>query len=161
MIRFGAGHYSGCRVEKLFAVSAMPLCSPALVSDAHPHPLKHPQDLKFHTLLHDDTDYVGHPSWRRWLELHGIEGVNANRGLHFNHVSLAMEAAIDGQGVLLSIRRLAQCDIEAGRLCIPFELGMPLENAYYVVRPQQQEGNQRAVGAFVAWLQEEAALQKN
>ncbi|QTR49870.1 transcriptional regulator GcvA [Candidatus Thiothrix anitrata] len=157
MIRFGFGHYAGCRVDKLLNVSAAPLCSPALVKDVHPHPLRAPQDLAFHTLLHDDTAYVGHPRWADWLVLHGVDGINAKRGLHFNHVSLAMEAAIDGQGVLLSIKNLAQCDIEAGRLCIPFDLDMPLEQAYYVVRPPYEGVRQRAVNAFVAWLQAEAS----
>lgn len=157
MIRFGFGHYAGCRVDKLLSVSAAPLCSPALVSEVHPHPLRAPSDLVFHTLLHDDTAYVGHPRWADWLALHGVSGVNAKRGLHFNHVSLAMEAAIDGQGVLLSIKNLAQCDIEAGRLCIPFALDMPLEQAYYIVRPQYEGVRQRAVNAFVAWLQTEAS----
>ncbi len=156
MIRFGFGHYSGCKVDKLLAVTAVPLCSPVLVSDAHPHPVREPEDLMFHTLLHDDTAYVGHPTWARWLEVQGVEGVNASRGLHFNHVSLALDSAVDGQGVLLSIRDLAQADIDAGRLCIPFDLAMPLEHAYYIIRPQQSGANQVAVNAFVSWLQAEA-----
>jgi LysR family glycine cleavage system transcriptional activator len=158
VIRFGSGNYSGCKVEKLFAVSAVPLCSPALLGETHLPPLKQPEDLAFHTLLHDDTDYVGHPRWTRWLDMHGVKGVNANRGLHFNHVSLAMEAAIDGQGVLLSIKHLAQCEIESGRLCIPFDLPLPMEHAYYIIRPQQAGSNQRAVNAFTEWLQEEARV---
>lgn len=156
MIRFGLGNYTGCRVEKLMAVSAVPLCSPSLVNAAHPHPLRTPADLVSHTLLHDETAYVGHPRWAHWLALQGVEGVNANRGLHFNHVSLAMEAAIDGQGVLLSLRNLAQCEIEAGRLCIPFDLAMPLEHAYYTLTPLQAGTNHNALNAFVGWLRQEA-----
>lgn len=160
VISFGAGNDARENAEKLFAVSAVPVCSPALVSDAHPHPLRTPQDLAFHTLLHDDTDYVGHPSWVKWLKLHKVEGVNAHRGLHFNHVSLALDAAVDGQGVLLSIKPLAQSDIEAGRLCIPFHLPIPLEHAYFIFRPQREGGgNRQASDAFVEWLREEAQLQ--
>ncbi|QQZ29991.1 transcriptional regulator GcvA [Thiothrix subterranea] len=156
VIGFGAGQYPGDSVIKLFAVSAVPVCSPALLNAQHPHPLHTPADLVFHTLLHDDTNYVGHPSWSKWLKLQGVEGINANRGLHFNHVSLALDAAVDAQGVLLSIKPLAQADIDAGRLCIPFDLPMPLEHAYYVFRPQSAPLNQRACDVFVEWLLEEA-----
>jgi LysR family glycine cleavage system transcriptional activator len=156
VIGYGAGHYPGEQVEKLFAVSAVPVCSPVLLSDTHPHPLRVPDDLAFHTLLHDDTNYVGHPSWAKWLKLQGVDGINASRGLHFNHVSLALDAAVDGQGVLLGIKPLAQSDIEAGRLCIPFDLPMPLEHAYYIFRPQYGQLNQRASDVFVEWLLKEA-----
>lgn len=161
VISFATGSHAGEDAEKLFPVSAVPVCSPALVGNAHPHPLLTPQDLAFHALLHDDTNYVGHPTWAKWLQLHGVEGVNANRGLHFNHVSLALDAAVDGQGVLLSLKPLAQSEIDAGRLCVPFDLLMPLEHAYYIVRPQKagEGGNQQACDAFVEWLREEAQLQ--
>jgi LysR family glycine cleavage system transcriptional activator len=122
--------------------------------------LREPSDLRFHTLLHDDTPYVGRPNWERWLQLAKVEGVDSKRGLHFNHVSLAMEAAIDGQGVLLSMDELAQHDIEAGRLCIPFPLSMPLEHAYHIIRPKSATSNQRAASAFIAWVLAEAEDQE-
>lgn len=156
VIGFGASQYLGDNVIKLFSVSAVPVCSPALLDARHPHPLRTLDDLAFHTLLHDDTNYVGNPKWSKWLTLQGVAGVNPNRGLHFNHVSLALDAAVDAQGVLLSIKPLAQADIDAGRLCIPFDLPMPLENAYYVFRPQIAQSNQRACDVFVKWLLEEA-----
>ncbi len=161
VISFGTKEHTGGNAELLFPVSAVPVCSPALVADTDQHPLRVPQDLAFHSLLHDDTDYVGHPTWTKWLQLHGVEGVTANRGLHFNHVSLALDAAVDGQGVLLSIKPLAQSDIDAGRLCIPFDLPMPVEHAYYIIRPQKTGDafNQEASDAFVGWLREEAEQQ--
>lgn len=163
VISFGTGSHAGENAERLFPVSAVPVCSPALASDAHPHPLRVPEKLACHTLLHDDTDYVGHPTWVKWLQLHGVSGVNASRGLHFNHVSLALDAAVDGQGVLLCLKPLAQSDVEAGRLCIPFDLPMPLEHAYYIIRPQKagEGGAQQASDAFVEWLREEAQQHAN
>ncbi|HRJ53376.1 MAG TPA: transcriptional regulator GcvA [Candidatus Thiothrix moscowensis] len=158
MIRFGLNQLGDSREEKLFPVWAVPLCSPLLISDRHPHPLRTPADLVYHTLLHDDTAYAGHPHWLTWLALQGVEGVKANRGLHFNQVSLALDAAGDGQGVLLSLQHLAQLDIDAGKLCIPFNLPMRLDQAYYVLRRKQTE-SRPAVDAFVAWLKEEANAQ--
>jgi LysR family glycine cleavage system transcriptional activator len=157
VIGFGAGQWVGA--EKLFAVSAVPVCSPALVSATHLHALQQPADLAFHTLLHDESNYIGHPTWTVWLKKHGVQGVNVNRGLHFNHVSLALDAAVDGQGVLLAIKPLAQSDIDAGRLCIPFNLPISLEHAYYIFRQEKNLNNQQATTIFVEWLREEAQTQ--
>lgn len=154
VIRFGSGNYPGYQVDRLLDVEAVPLCSPKLL-EIPEHPLLTPEDLKFHTLLHDDTNYRGRPNWSNWLAHYGIRGVNHKRGLHFNHVLMGMEAAIEGQGVLLSMERLARLDIAEGRLCIPFDLRLSLEHAYYVVRPGQSRLH-KAVASFTDWLMEEA-----
>lgn len=153
-IRFGHGEYPGCRVDKLFEVSLVPLCSPRLM-EGDP-PLRRPEDLRHHALIHDDTAYAGRPDWKAWLEAVGVEGVDATRGLHFNHVSLAMEAAADGQGVVLSLKPLAAEDIAAGRLAIPFDISLPVPYAYYVVCPEEA-GEQPEIAAFRQWLLDEAA----
>lgn len=156
-IRFGKGNYPGCRVEKLMSAAAVPLCSPALLESSL-HPLKRPEDLAFHTLLHDDTPYEGRPDWRSWLEAAGVSGVDSARGVHFNHVSLALDAAADSQGVVLSIGQLASNDLATGRLVIPFEARVPLEYAYYVISLEDSP-NAANVDAFRAWLAAEAAGQ--
>ncbi len=155
VIRFGKGNYPGCKVHKLFSVEAVPLCSPALLNDPE-RPLQNPEDLKHHTLLHDNTDYIGRPAWSKWLKDAGVQGVKHNRGLRFNHISLAIDAAIDGQGVLLGLKALARSDIEAGRLCIPFSQTMPIEMSYYAIYPESAESNQHAVESFVKWIVDEA-----
>jgi LysR family glycine cleavage system transcriptional activator len=159
-IRFGSGNYPGCAVDKLFSVKAIPMCSPDLLNNPD-KPLKTPEDLKFHTLLHDITDYKGRPEWKPWLKHAGVTGVKVDRGLRFNHVSLAMDAAIDGQGVLMGIEMLARSDIEAGRLCQPFDLSLPLERSYYVIRPESMDSNRHAVDAFIEWILEEAKLDQD
>ena len=155
VIRYGKGNYPGCRIYKLFSVEAVPLCSPALMNDPE-KPLLKPDDLKYHTLLHDNTDYVGRPAWSKWLKEAGVQGVKHDRGLRFNHISLAIDAAIDGQGVLLGIKALAKNDIEAGRLCIPFQQTMPIEMSYYAIYPESAESNLHAVDSFIKWILEEA-----
>lgn len=155
VVRFGSGDYPGCIVHKLFSVNAIPLCSPDLLNDPD-KPLKTPADLKFHTLLHDNTDYKGRPEWKKWLKTAGVTDVKVDRGLRFNHISMAMDAAIDGQGVLLGIEALARNDVAAGRLCQPFDLSTPLKRSYYVIQPESVDSNQHAVDAFIEWILEEA-----
>jgi LysR family glycine cleavage system transcriptional activator len=148
-IRFGKGDYPGCHVIKLFSVDAIPLCSPKLLSGKHP--LNSPGDLRFHTLLHDATPYEGRPDWATWLEAAHVTNVDSNHGAHFNNVNLALTAAIEGQGVVLSLKALASEDIAAGRLVIPFNLSLPLEYAYYLITLEERNDDAR-IGAFRDWL---------
>src|ERR1700693_2429828 len=53
MVRFGRGRYPGARVDEVFSAVYVPACSPRLLTGEHP--FKKPQDLRHHTLLHDDT----------------------------------------------------------------------------------------------------------
>ncbi|MCP5419996.1 MAG: transcriptional regulator GcvA [Gammaproteobacteria bacterium] len=159
-VRFGRGHYPGYRVEKLFSVSIVPMCSPHLL-EGDP-PLQQPTDLRHHRLLHDDILTVDdrRPDWQTWLKAAGVEGVDTNRGQHFNHTSLALDAAIEGQGVVLSIKNLALNDLLAGRLVIPFDLPIPLDFAYHVVCPEDT-ADQPKIAAFRQWLREEAERDKS
>lgn len=152
-IRFGKGDYPGCQVDKLFSVSAIPLCSPELMRGDHP--LQSPEDLQFHTLLHDDTKYEGRPDWATWLKAAKVKNIDVNRGLHFNHGNLAINAAVDGQGVVLSMQALASGDIAAGRLVTPFNIALPLEYAYYLITLQEVTDNPQ-ITAFRDWLLQEA-----
>ncbi|MFK7856399.1 MAG: transcriptional regulator GcvA [Granulosicoccus sp.] len=153
-IRFGRGHYPGCQVERLMSVNALPLCSPALLNDSE-KPLSSPQDLIHHTLLHDDTPYEGRPDWLSWLRAVGVDTVDGQRGLHFNRVSLALAAAVQGQGIVLSLEQLASDDLEQGRLAIPFEHKVPLDQAYHVIT-LQDIADAEHVKAFKDWIMAEA-----
>jgi len=153
-VRFGKGNYPDCRVEKLMSATAVPLCSPALLANAS-QPLEQPADLAHFTLLHDDTPYEGRLDWSRWLEAAGVESVDSSRGLRFNHVAIALEAAADSQGVVLSLLQLAERDIAGGRLVVPFDLRLPLDQAYYVVSLEDAP-NADNIDAFRTWLLAEA-----
>ena len=148
-IRFGQGNYPGCRVDKLFNVSATPLCSPSLLEGVSP--LRSPDDLRHHTLLHDHTPYEGRPTWADWLNKAEVGNIDTERGMSFNSVSLALSAAIEGQGVVYTLRALAQDDIIAGRLVAPFDLSLPLDHAYYVIS-LEEASQQTKVLEFREWL---------
>lgn len=154
-IRFGTGRYPDHRADKLFSVRAVPMCSPRLLNGAHP--LRTPDDLRHHALLHDDTirSEAGGASWKVWLEAAGVQGVDATRGPHFNNASLGLDAAIDGMGVVLGYPVLAAADLAAGRLVAPFELSVPLAYAYYLVCAEESVGKP-AIAAFRTWITAEA-----
>jgi len=156
MVRFGSGRYPGRHVDEVFAVRYVPVCSPRLLKG--PHALKEPEDLRFHTLLHDDTVTEGgaRPSWADWLESAGVRDVDASRGPRFSDASLALEAAIEGMGVTLAIKALTRAEIESGRLVVPFDITEPAAYAYYLVTTES-DAAQPQVQAFRQWLLEEAA----
>ena len=150
-IRFGNGIYPEARVDEVFAVDYLPVCSPRLRDGDHP--LRTPADLRFHTLLHDDTvaESSARPSWSDWLEAAGAGEVDGQRGPHFSDASLALEAAIEGVGVALAIKPLLCAEIEAGRLVVPFDLAMPASWAYYLVA-HESIADATTVSAFREWL---------
>jgi LysR family transcriptional regulator, glycine cleavage system transcriptional activator len=159
MIRFGDGRYPGAHVDEVFSAVYVPVCSPALTRAQHP--LRKPADLRFHTLLHDDTvtEEGARPSWSDWLGAVGIEGVDATRGPHFSDASLAFEAALEGLGVALAMKPLVATEIEAGRLVVPFNITAPATYAYYLVTPEGSEAS-GTVADFRRWLLAEAAPER-
>ena len=150
-IRYGTGRYPGLRVERLLAECVFPVCSPLLSAGAHP--LTTPDDLRHHTLLHDDSslDDASCPNWAMWLKAAGVGGMDGTRGLHFNQSSLAIEAAVSGRGVVLAKSALAADDLAAGRLVKPFEMSVPVDFAYYLVAPESKASLPK-VAAFRDWI---------
>ena len=63
----------------------------------------------------------------KWLEAAGVDGADLARGPVFNQVSMAIDAAVDGQGVALARTALVAWDLLAGRLaCLPFGPALPV-----------------------------------
>jgi LysR family glycine cleavage system transcriptional activator len=155
-ILYGHGGYAGYRSDKLFAPTISPICSPGLLHGDHP--LRTPQDLAHHPLVHDDTGvlYDGVGFWDVWLKAAGVDDIDTSRGSHFSHAVLAIEAAADSLGIVATMPLLAASELAVGRLVMPFELQVPLKSAYYTVS-NDLAGQRPAVAAFRDWLLEEAA----
>jgi LysR family transcriptional regulator, glycine cleavage system transcriptional activator len=156
MVRFGTGIYPGAHVEEVFNAVYVPVCSPRLLKGAHP--LKRPADLRYHTLIHDDTvvEEGARPSWNDWLQSVGVTDIDATRGPHFSDAALALDAAIEGMGVTLAMKPLLYTEIEAKRVVVPFDISAPTSYSYYLVTPEAGAEN-RALSSFSKWLLEEAA----
>src|SRR4051794_36642926 len=50
-LRYGGGKYPGLHTELLLRSEVFPVCAPALLKGKHP--LREPEDLRHHTLIHD------------------------------------------------------------------------------------------------------------
>jgi LysR family glycine cleavage system transcriptional activator len=159
MVRFGDGRYPGAQVDEVFSAVYVPVCSPALLKG--PHALRKLEDLRHHTLLHDDTvtEEGARPSWADWLRAVGVTGIDASKGPHFSDASLSFEAALEGMGVALAMKPLVRPEIEAGRLVVPFDLTAPASYSYYLVTPEGSE-DAGTVAGFRKWLLEESATER-
>jgi len=156
-IRYGHGAYGDLLMsERIISETAQPVCSPGLLANGRG--LSRPDDLQDYPLLHvnvSDTHDV-FPTWQMWLQAVGASQVDALRGPTFNVASMAVDAAIAGQGVALAGETLVERDIAAGRLVYPFARAESeaLQCAYYLVYPRANEVLPKIV-AFRAWLRDE------
>ncbi|CAO3451751.1 Transcriptional regulator, LysR family [Azospirillum argentinense] len=148
-IRFGAGNWPGLRCERLMTEDIYPVCSPSLLDG--PRPLCCPEDLRHHTLLHDDYFIT----WGTWGEAAGIAGLDHARGPRFDDSALLLQVAAEGGGVALARGVLVADDVAAGRLVRLFDIHLPGNYAYYVVAPPHYFSRPK-VKAFRDWLFEEA-----
>jgi LysR family glycine cleavage system transcriptional activator len=154
-VRYGSGEYPGLEVVPLMSERAFPVCSAKLLG-GKPTP-REPNDLRHHTLIHDDSMPAGSafPNWAAWIEAAGASDVDASRGLHVNASMLAIQAALDGQGVALGRSVLVEDDVATGRLIKPFAVEHPLRFGYYVVHPRRLP-RESPVPVFSRWLLAEA-----
>jgi len=147
-IRYGKGDWPGLRADWLIQDSWFPVCSPALLQGERP--LRRPEDLAHHTLIH-----VEHyrEAWALWLEAAGAPvEIALRRGLTFDLIMVALQAAIDGSGVALAGTSFVEIDMAAGRLVAPFELALPhKEGGFYIVAPEET-ADQPAIATFRNWL---------
>ena len=155
-LRHGRGDYPGLECTRLLGEAYAPLCAPSLLSDKT-RPLEQPADLAQHRLLHDDAAaYPGTTAgWPEWLSAAGADPAMGQEGRHFKQSDHAIQAAIDGAGVLLGRLAIAAPDIAAGRLILPFSLVLPSDFGYFfVTRPGR--GREKPVAALLDWLKAEA-----
>src|SRR5271165_1982817 len=140
---------------RLFGEEILPVCSPALLRDRS-RPLKRPQQLKDHTLLH--FDYPGavksFMDWRTWLSALGLGDLNPVRALQFSQYEQMIQAAINGQGVALGRQPLVNDLIQSGALVAPFKRTVVGSRAYFLIMPAAASGKPQ-VHAFVEWLLDE------
>jgi LysR family transcriptional regulator, glycine cleavage system transcriptional activator len=143
--------FPGLRADRLFAEGFAPVCAPSLRDG--PHPLRRPEDLADHVLLHEE-DQPGIPNltgWRQWLTAAGATGVDPDRGPRCSHTFMTLQMAVAGQGVALVPEVLAADALAAGQLVKPFDLVVPGAYAYFVVAPEAM-ADAPHVALFRDWI---------
>lgn len=139
------------KVDYLMSEEIVPVCSPRLLAQSG---LTRDAALRRLPLIHDDKANDDFPTWRRYFEATQAGNRPIGGGLRFNQSSLAIEAAINGHGLLLGRTRLIADILAGGRLTLLSERPYPVPSRYYIVRQRTQEAS--VVRIFLEWLAAEA-----
>lgn len=129
-IQYGTGDWLGFSPTRLTWETITPLCAPTLLDRGD---LLCPDDLRRHRLLHVMGYQEG---WAVWLNAAAARGVDPGEGLQLDNSLTAFRMAADGGGVALGRSSLAADDLAAGRLIAPFNLKVPIKEAFYLLEPQ-------------------------
>lgn len=152
-IRLGFGNWDNLYQELLMKEYVLPVCSPRFL-EKHGAP-KAPHDLLHYPLLRRYSRDILQ-RWKDWFSDAGVEADKIPEGTHFPVTSLALQAAIDDQGVALARSAHVLDDLKAGRLINLFpEIKSKSGLAYYIVCLAGRE-NIPTIAMFRDWLHREA-----
>ena len=107
-VRYGSGKWPGLNAVQLADEDVFPVCSPRFNGGRLPKTL---DELAKARLLHTPLQ-----PWDEWFRALDMTATPSRRGMTFSETDLLLRAAIDGLGVALSRRILAQPELDAGRL---------------------------------------------
>lgn len=143
-IRFGSGNWPGLEAHIFMEDEFFPVASPTFNRGRLP---RRPADLANFRLMRSDNEL-----WTPWFRAAGVK-LEEPRNAVFNDSALLLQAAVDGRGIALARRSIAEDDIGAGRLVRLFDVAIPADGANYLVWPK---GKLSANGALLRdWLLQE------
>lgn len=151
-IRLSPAGGEGLNWTPLFLEKAFPVCSPAFREAMRG--LKGPRDLLDRPVVQVISEARG-LGWTDWFAAAGLSGAEFSVGARFSNSGLAMQAALDGQGIALGRVALALDDLTAGRLVRLFDIDCFSDGAYHLVCPEGQQ-QKRKIVVFRSWLMEKA-----
>jgi len=154
-IHFGIGEYQGCEAKFLSNEKVYPVCHPELLNqsvDARLNAL-----LKQHHLLIYKAgieDEPGGISWGAWFERFSIDKPQQMNQMWFSHVSMALLAAKQKQGIALGWHNMVKNDLLNGELVRLDDNELSTTYSYYLVAPSRSWKN-TAFNQFATWLTEQ------
>jgi len=131
-VRYGRPPFGpGLVADLLFEQVLVAVASPLLIDKLGP-----PNDLdnlRHYALLHDSHDL-----WPQYLEAAFPTGsVATGKNIRFNQTSLAIEAAVAGQGLALASLFFVRHDLESRRLVQPLKEELRVGADFYLVSPRK------------------------
>jgi len=148
-LRNGEGRWPGVEAEPILEFSVSPVCAPAVGRQIAGLTLA--EALAEQTLIREDSD-----DWDLWLAAAGLKGFVPRRQLRFRDYSMAVSAAVGGQGIVLGYSGYVDSEVGAGLLVQPFALSVPTGKGYYLVYRRERLSDPR-VRAFRDWILDETA----
>ena len=153
-IRLGGGNYPGSFSELLLQEKVFPVCAPLLLEE-YGMP-KEVDDLKkFPLLLRFNESRTA--TWQEWFEFSGVENPPLSEGIRFPDTNMALQAALDMQGVALARSAHVGEDLKRGRLVRLLDIDYPSPSAYYFICPNGKEKTPKIM-AFREWIKGQATI---
>ena len=151
-IRLGDGNWGNIEVDRVMRNELVPLCTPAFLNE---HRLAELGDLAKVHLLHS---LIRPDDWRYWLESAGCRDVDPYAGGKYASSTLAYQATLESQGVMLAQKELFLDDLRLERLVQPFSHTLDRGDfTYYFIYPRNRLRNP-AFRRFRIWILEQAEL---
>ncbi len=132
------------QVESLMPDGSVVVCAPAFTK-ARPAGKKL---LETAPLILNEPDGK---TWRAWLKRQGIARVSLKGGQTCDDGLVAVDAAIAGAGLALTLRTLVEPDVQAGRLVMPFTDALETEFQHCLVMGAERRGRP-ATQKFIDWI---------
>ncbi|MNO40485.1 Glycine cleavage system transcriptional activator [compost metagenome] len=149
-VRYGKPEFgAGLNSELLMEQRIVAVASPKLFGGGAA-PVSFEQLQEF-IMLHD-----AHNFWPQFLaELFPQHAQPTAKNLRFNQTSLAIEAAINGQGIALASLAFVSDDMLAGRLIQVFVQQIRLDKSFYLVWPRKLQ-QPESLSVVQQWLKQQA-----
>ncbi|MGB7321170.1 MAG: LysR family transcriptional regulator [Albidovulum sp.] len=108
-----------------------------------------------HLKVQRDTE--DHPGWVAWFQHFGQRVKGTDRGVHYPHARIALEAVRQDVGFLVCGLSLVLGDLEAGSIVLPFPASQHIVAPHpYRIRVRTDAEKRPQVGRFLSWLRSEA-----
>jgi LysR family transcriptional regulator, glycine cleavage system transcriptional activator len=141
----GPSRQPGWVGNRFLGEARLPVLSPDLMER---YPLRTPADLGQHTLLHAATL---RDAWPRWLAAANVPDLKPARDQVFEHFYFAIQAALEGLGVLMGPVALISDELRVGRLLAPIAEPATRTRGYFVYAPEASS-DAPAIIVFRHWL---------
>lgn len=97
------------------------------------------------------------PGWVAWFAEYGQREKGTDRGVHYKHARVALEAARENVGFLVCGLSLVLSDLAAGTLVLPFPAAQSLPSPHpYRLSLRHDAAQRPQIRRFLGWLEEEA-----
>jgi len=133
------------RADRLFPDALVALCHPRLWRQ---HPVRNVADLSRHRLIHTA---IRADAWAQWLQQHGSRLRARQAGMECSQYPVALQAAMNGEGIALVPSVLAESFDPQHRLRRLFDGPTPSAGNYYLLTPGDRYEDV-AVTRFRQWL---------
>ena len=141
----GPSRQPGWVGNRFLGEARLPVLSPDLMKRC---PLRTPADLGQHTLLHAATL---RDAWPRWLAAANLPDLKPARDQVFEHFYFAIQAALEGLGVLIGPVALISDELRVGRLLAPIPEPAMRTRGYFFYAPEESS-DAPVIAALRKWL---------